>query len=182
MSKNQLLVRRILNDSEAALHALGRAVDSRDENWRVPWVAAVAMLRAIGHVLKEIDGANDPQVAQLIQEGWPAWQKDVTFQRLKVSRDRTLKEYDFGVQHHVSAVWSSPYKRAEDDPDAKLYGFLYFEGTAANAIDVLWSIWLWWVEKVTDLERLTGRLPAEETDLQLARKRFMSTQAFPKAP
>ena len=52
----------ILQDCITALQMLGKAVDTPDGERRVTvlWVAAVTMLRAVGHVLQKVDAANNP--------------------------------------------------------------------------------------------------------------------------
>ncbi len=173
--KDPLFARQLFGDAHSALIQLQDAVDNPKANWRVPWVAAVAILRGIGHVLKEVDGANDSEVADFMEKAWSSWKTDPLFQQLKTSRDKTLKVYDFGVTHHVSPVWSSRYQRPEDDPDARNCGFLFFEGSAKDAVRTLWNIWIWWSEKLAQLEMLTGRIELDAAKRQMTFDRFVSS-------
>ncbi len=38
--------------------------------WRVQWVAAVALLRSVGHVLDKVDGASDQRVRSIVDTAW----------------------------------------------------------------------------------------------------------------
>ena len=46
--------RRVLSDCKYALDML--QVESRPASFRVLWVAGIALVRAVGHVLQKVDG------------------------------------------------------------------------------------------------------------------------------
>ena len=48
--------RIVLEDCRLALQLLEEETDLR--RWRLHWVAAVALVRAVGHVLEKVDGAS----------------------------------------------------------------------------------------------------------------------------
>jgi hypothetical protein len=52
--------RNILQDCRIALALLEN--EPRDSEWRVHWVAAVTLLRTVGHVLSKVDGGQNPKV------------------------------------------------------------------------------------------------------------------------
>lgn len=35
------------------------------DKWRVTWVGALATIRAVGHVLVKVDGANNPKIKEI---------------------------------------------------------------------------------------------------------------------
>lgn len=49
--------RKVLEDCKAALDMLDEEGD--EQRWRVLWAGAMALVRAVGHVLQKIDG-EDP--------------------------------------------------------------------------------------------------------------------------
>lgn len=95
--------RRVLDDCEAALSMLD---DEKDEQrWRVLWAGAMALVRAVGHVLRNVDG-EDPAVRQLADAAWERWGDDrkaneVFWEFIQKERNNILKEYRFNV--HDSA-------------------------------------------------------------------------------
>lgn len=96
--------RRVLEDCKAALDMLE---DEKDEQrWRVLWAGAMALVRAVGHVLRNVDG-EAPPVRQLVDEAWGRWDADreaneVFWEFIQKERNNILKEYRFNV--HDSAV------------------------------------------------------------------------------
>lgn len=65
--------------------------------WRLYWVLAVVLLRADGHVLDKVDGANDPIVkkhAHSLFQSWRTGEKNSIFRDfIDKERNSILKEY-----------------------------------------------------------------------------------------
>lgn len=157
----QLKSWHMLQDCITALEMLRNAVDDPDGGKRVPvlWIASVTMLRAVGHVLQKVDAASNPEVKRLLKEAWPHWQSDPVFRELEGYRNKTLKEYDFGWKHRVVPVWQAPHEKPEDDPNVRHYGFLMFHGEPGDAVEMLWRVWHWWMDRVGNLGHLIGPEP-----------------------
>ena len=91
--------RRVLADCEAALEMLE---DERDEQrWRVLWIGAMTLLRAVGHVLKKVDGEILGQRAAIdaAHRNWRAGQSEHAVFRdfIDEERNNLLKEYRLNV-------------------------------------------------------------------------------------
>lgn len=91
--------RRALTDLETAHDLL--ETEERAEAFRVLWVGAIAICRAIGHVLQKVDATSSPQMARAIDSayrGWKARPQDnpVFFEFVEEDRNAVLKEYEFG--------------------------------------------------------------------------------------
>lgn len=98
--------RFVLQDCKVALEDL-RAAEATGVQWRIRWIAVVALLRAVGHVLDKVDGAQSPQLRAAINK---------EFERLKASkpeprifwdfieaeRNNILKVYQFGARQSVT--------------------------------------------------------------------------------
>ena len=71
-----LAARLVLTDCEKALEELNDCdVDletSLSPMRRRRWMAIVALLRAVGHVLKNVDGASNPTLGRIIKAEWDA--------------------------------------------------------------------------------------------------------------
>lgn len=96
--------RKVLEDCKAALDMLEEEGD--EQRWRVLWAGAMALVRAVGHVLQKVDG-EDPTVRQLVDQALKRWDADreaneVFWEFIQKERNNILKEYRFNV--HDSAV------------------------------------------------------------------------------
>ncbi len=96
---NALRARDVLDDCK---HALGRLeLESQPETFRVLWVAAAALARAVGHVLKNVDAKADPAVEKAVAEAWDRWQTDkgrnaIFWEFIEKERNQVLKQYELG--------------------------------------------------------------------------------------
>lgn len=91
--------RRALADLEAAHDLLEN--EERIEAFRVLWVGAIAICRAIGHVLQKVDAASSPKMARAIDAAYRGWKtrpqdNPVFFEFVEEERNAVLKEYEFG--------------------------------------------------------------------------------------
>ena len=91
--------RMVLGDCKAALEMLEEEVDG--QRWRVLWVGAMALLRAVGHVLKKVDGGN-AAVRPFVDAAYDRWKTDrlanvIFWEFIEKSRNNILKEYRFEV-------------------------------------------------------------------------------------
>lgn len=92
--------REVLDDCRLALAMLEEETDLA--RWRVQWAAAVALLRAVGHVLDKVDG-RDATVRRLANEAYKRWKGDapdheIFREFIEPERNTVLKEYRF--RHH----------------------------------------------------------------------------------
>ena len=91
--------RRVLADCEVVLEMLD---DERDEQrWRVLWVGALALLRAVGHVLQKVDGQT-PRARAAIDAAYQNWKSRQPEHRIfrdfiEKQRNNILKEYRMNV-------------------------------------------------------------------------------------
>jgi hypothetical protein len=88
----------VLGDCEKAADQLDRAVTP--DQWRVPYVACVALLRTVGNVLQKVDARRDKNYGTVIREFLAFTQSDkkrfsIFWEFIKKERDIILKEYSF---------------------------------------------------------------------------------------
>jgi hypothetical protein len=95
--------RLVLQDAEVAASELP---DPPDEFWRVRWVAVVALLRIIGHVLQKVDGpAGDAAYQEASKAAWAtlATKRSAVFHEfIEDGRNLLLKQYGFQAQQHTT--------------------------------------------------------------------------------
>jgi len=97
-----LVARKVLADCETA-HQLLKEERMSSATWRLHWVACLALLRAVGHVLDKVDGEADAKQSAAINAKWEEWKADVQgnsifWNFIDAERDNVLKEYKFGVE------------------------------------------------------------------------------------
>jgi hypothetical protein len=91
--------RKVLADCKTA-HELLEA-ESDTARFRVLWVSGIALLRSVGHALKEVERKRDSHTADAIDEAWARWKADrekheIFWEFIKPERDSVLHEYEFG--------------------------------------------------------------------------------------
>lgn len=90
----------VLGDCRKALDMIE---DVRDEQeFRVHWVALVALLRAVGHVLKKVDAAPGSALQGTVRADWSDWQQNrrehsLFWDFINAERNSVLKAYETSV-------------------------------------------------------------------------------------
>jgi hypothetical protein len=97
--------REVLSDCREALALLED--DTENSRWRVHWAAAVALIRAVGHVLANVDGA-DPIIGNATDAAFRRWKSadldhEIFREFIERERNNLLKEYHSDV-HPLSEV------------------------------------------------------------------------------
>ncbi|MGF6491664.1 hypothetical protein [Pseudomonas frederiksbergensis] len=92
--------RRVLSDVEAVRAKLENEVGRTE--WRLYWVTAVVLVRAVGHVLTKVDGAAAPVVREISNELHRRWKNanagdSIFLDFIEQERNSILKEYEFGI-------------------------------------------------------------------------------------
>lgn len=95
----ELDARRVLADCRVAFRHLELDLDPVD--FRVHWAAVVALLRAVGHVLKKVDAARHSGVARAVDRRWQFWNQNrddnkIFWDFIESERNNILKAYSFG--------------------------------------------------------------------------------------
>ncbi|API57890.1 hypothetical protein BSL82_00070 [Tardibacter chloracetimidivorans] len=91
--------REVLADCEIALEMLEAEQDLG--RWRVHWAGALALVRAVGHVLQKVDGA-DPRMRRQIDIAYRRWKSQkvsnaIFWEFIEEERNNILKEYRFNL-------------------------------------------------------------------------------------
>jgi hypothetical protein len=102
------VARQVLADCEIALQTLE---DEQDlAHWRVHLAGALALIRAVGHVLHKVDGA-DSNVRQQVDIAYQRWksQEDknaIFWEFIDAERNNILKDYRFNLHplEHVDVA------------------------------------------------------------------------------
>ena len=117
-------------------------IDDEHPEWRTHWIAGVAALRIIGHVLHKIDGLRSPRHKELIDAAWSRWSSDkdanwIFFDFIEKERNNILKEFSFGA-------------KLPGISDERL---LAYGTTDHDAAQLFREAVYWWRAQLRDLER-----------------------------
>ncbi|WP_313002781.1 hypothetical protein [Brevundimonas sp.] len=77
--------------------------DEELPEWRIYWVARLALLRTVGHVLAKVDAKTSSKHADAIDELWKGFQADragstIFWDFIERERNNLLKTYSFGAR------------------------------------------------------------------------------------
>lgn len=91
--------RSVLADCEIALEMLESEEDM--PRWRVKWAGAVALLRAVGHVLRNVD-RKEPALCSRIDNQYERWKSNrevnaIFWNFIEKERNNILKQYRFNL-------------------------------------------------------------------------------------
>ena len=97
--------RVVLQDCEAALEDL--RAEPTGHTFRCRWVGAIALLRAVGHVLKNRDRSTDTCAANAIDDAWkrlhaPETAEPIFSDFIEAERNNVLKTYRFAAKENVT--------------------------------------------------------------------------------
>ena len=159
--------RVVLDDCRLVLELLEVETDLR--RWRIHWVSAVTLIRAVGHVLEKVDGKSSA-VRSASRAAFAAWKTEPEHEMfrefIEKERNTILKEYEFNLHpgEEVEVAFVSTLQRVSDGALVEaaevfpighniyrplLDGFR--EGDDAR--DVLSEAIDWWEKELTAIER-----------------------------
>ena len=117
---------QVWEDAIEAIRRLDeRTFNEPNTNWRVDFVAAVTLLRAIGHILHHFDREVSQEHKRRIDHRWPGMKSDPIFKWLDDARGDAIKVYELGADLMKGWQWTGSARRPEDAPDAELTGMLF---------------------------------------------------------
>ncbi len=167
-----IAARKVLNDCEIALEMLEEVEDLG--RWRLLWAGSVALLRAVGHVLKKIDGES-PQIRVVIDRRFDDWKRErqansVFWDFIENERNNILKEYRSSVspdEEILLTVQADGPSRGAGDMGQKGQVFRLSEniyrpivsgyGEGEDARDIYRQALDWWGRELAAIEELSKR-------------------------
>ncbi len=132
--------------------------------WRLGWVLAVVLLRAVGHVLVKVDGDADPAVASVATNLFQQWKSGdehfIFWDFIEKERNSILKEYQTDVTEgpvHITALLqafdgldTSRQALLEENIYRPLAGGLYAGEDGRTKLDDAIE---WWAEQLAEVDR-----------------------------
>lgn len=163
------MARKVLADCEIALEMLEAEQDLA--RWRVNWAGALALVRAVGHVLHKVDGA-DLSMRRAVDVAYERWKSHksknaVFWEFIEDERNNILKEYRFNVHplEYVDVAVMMTVRHPETGklsriPQAVPIGENIYRpvldgyGEGNDARDVYREALDWWNAELTGIERV----------------------------
>jgi hypothetical protein len=160
--------RLVLDDCRLALRLLEDETDLR--RWRVHWVAAIALVRAVGHVLAKVDGKAQA-LGSASRAAYARWTSDapeheIFREFIEKERNTILKEYEFNLhpEEQVQIAVPVTLQRVSDGMiveaatvfaiDENIYRpFLDGFREGDDARDVLLEAIVWWETELAAIEQ-----------------------------
>ncbi len=153
-----LRARGTLSDCKKAVVLLKRNEDDEDGNWLVYLVAAIALVRAVGHVLIKIDGQKEAKIGDFLKRNWPSWkQEDIYCHFIEEERNNVLKAYQFPAEPVFLATKSG--KRLTSKSGAYFVSPRHMCMTSGfykgrHIMDLFEDAISWWDSKLQQVESL----------------------------
>jgi hypothetical protein len=168
------MAREVLADCEIALEMLEAEQDMA--RWRVHWAGALALVRAVGHVLHKVDGAA-PDVRQQVDAAYKRWKSQkaknaVFWEFIEDERNNIMKEYRFNLHplDHVDVAVMMTVRHPETGELSQVPQVVpigeniyrpvldgYSEGNDAR--DVYREALDWWATELATIDRTLAGTP-----------------------
>jgi hypothetical protein len=147
--------REVLKDCWAACDLLD--VETDPQRFKLLWISAIALLRAVGHVLDKVDGAENQDRKTAITKAWSSWQANkrenkIFWEFIDKERNVLLKEYEVGF---MSMNGSVIIRRGDHTGELRNELFCPLsdgEFTGEDCRDVIRDALLWWEVQLKDIE------------------------------
>lgn len=101
--------RLVLEDAKYAIDR--HSDDLQGADFRISWLSVVTLLRAVGHVLKDVDAKSSPAMGKAVRQQHEILvspEPAIFWHFIKGARDNFLKEYVTGVSRTRSKLITHP--------------------------------------------------------------------------
>ena len=147
--------RRMLRDCDWAIRALPTG-NLNQAPGRQAWFAVVALLRAVGHGLRNEDAARSVYLRETIEFAWQKWKNDfysseIFYGFIEDERNTLLKEYRFENERKIYV---------EDSTGVEQH-LVLIGGQVVAPANALRIAWEWWQAEIGRIERHAADLRQE---------------------
>jgi hypothetical protein len=147
--------RKVLSDLQAAHEML--EIESDAERFRVIWVAAMALSRAVGHVLQKVDSRSSPNLQEAINLAYASWQREPHKHKIfhcfiEDERNAVLKEYEIGFMSGRAAFVVLPDTTTATLSDELFCPLVDGPYSGEDCRDVLAMAIGWWHAQLIEID------------------------------
>lgn len=151
-------------------HAIAKHTDDlQAEDFRISWISIVTLLRAVGHVLKNVDGQQSPAMKRAIDKKWSELEQSkpepyIFWEFILKGRNQFLKMYEHGIVREITIPIESDLYVSIDlangsgklsSPNAEIKSYILrgqFEGFSEQ--EVARMAYDWWKKYLDDVDLL----------------------------
>jgi hypothetical protein len=148
--------RKVLSDLEYAHKLLEAERDAR--RFRIIYVAAMTLSRAIGHVLDKIDSRKSPELKREIENAYRLWKKypdqhKIFHLFIEDERNSILKEYEIGFMSGRAAFDAQPGKTSYSATDELFCPLIQPPYEGEDCREVLAIAISWWHIQLDEIDK-----------------------------
>ena len=151
-------------------HAIAKHTDDlQAEDFRISWISIVTLLRAVGHVLKNVDAQQSPAMKQAIDKKWNELEQSkpepyIFWEFILKGRNQFQKIYEHGIMRkmtipikpdlHISVDLANSSGKFSS-PNAEMKSYVLrgqFEGISER--EVARSAYDWWKKYLDEVDLL----------------------------
>jgi hypothetical protein len=152
-----LAARQVLRDCQLALDIMDQ--ETHGERLRLQWIGALALVRLVGHVLKDVDGKSDNYKSPIAKH-WNKLQDKAAYpifwEFIKGSRDLALKEYQIPIWPASTVLLSYDDEHGQKQfvpmTDCVFSPLTDGYRAGSDARDAYRDAILWWNEQLSEIE------------------------------
>ena len=146
----------VLKDCELALEMLQK--ENSFDQFRIIWVAAIAQIRAVGHVLHKVDGERDPKLKVIIEEIFIEWKNNkvnnaIFWDFIENERNSVLKQYEFGFLFGPLGVIAPTEEEVMELDEGLFCPILDGRYEGEDCRDILDEAIKWWKIQLNRIEK-----------------------------
>ena len=148
---------QVLSDCKHAYDLLEHETDP--QSFRVLFVAAVTLCRAVGHVLYKVDACERPELAERIATWWRDVKSDVNGNRIfhgfiEQQRNLVLKEYKFSHDDSGQTLIVQPSAEWFTLDELVFCPIIDGEYSGEDCRDILAEAIHWWESQLRQIENV----------------------------
>ncbi len=150
-----LTAKTVLGDCKNA-HALLEE-ESDPIRFRLFWIAGVALLRSVGHVLQKVDAERSPAVKLQVERVYSQWKRDretnaILWEFIENERNNILKEYQIGFLAEPIEVVVQPNAQPFSLDENLFCPIAEGRYAGEDGRDVMADAISWWEKQIDILE------------------------------
>ncbi|GAA0595856.1 hypothetical protein GCM10009416_37770 [Craurococcus roseus] len=160
---------------EDAARSVDLAVNADEDHWRVHWAGSLALLRAVGHVLRKVDRERSESHRKCGDEWWKRWdpkkgteaKPNLFADFIETERNLVLKQYEFrfdpAERHGILFLRSSDKLLTRDGKllfTRSLERFVITDGAFKDrdGRELLRESHRWWAAQLSEIDARIGAL------------------------
>jgi hypothetical protein len=155
-----LTSRTVLADCQHSIELMEQS--SAESDSRIHYVAAIALIRAVGHVLHKVDAIRSELLGRAVDDAYLRWKDDrsqhaIFWDFIEAERNDVLKRYEFSYRSNPHIVVQTPEVEEEFVLGDELF-LPVADGPFAgeDVRDILSAAIAWWEAQLSLIETAAG--------------------------